>query len=355
MVQAKPMECQVEKDLFFSYAVYRALKTRTRIEILAEIGKNFKGNDIRQLCRLVQLVFPNENLYQLMNKMNFRKTGLFSIQPVNKVNMRIHFHIDMAFTEIKKLVRPNYWDIFYKYHLEEGNTIKKISTEKGVTYQRIRQVLQVAEKKLKFKKYTFNTFREFFEEIFKRKDKITFSELAEYGFIHIGSNEEELKRALKMINLLFDTEYHYLNGTIYMWDPTTKVEEIIDGFLIEAIGSTTMVSVGNLREKIEESANGLTEEKLKTVLESERLLYIKDFEYVLIKKNKPNHLDICRWILFNLKKPIHHSLVHEIFCKYKGNNPKPYTTKATLDRGQNVGIIRTGRGTFGLKELAIHS
>lgn len=344
----------LEKDTVFAYNKHRIInKKMGQQQALMNFAKNSKVNDIRDLCYYCRILDLNININEAIEVIMYKRVAIYKIEPINKHNKGLKLKFVDSIYELRKLMSDRDWDCYYNYTIDKKFVLEELGLIFDITRERVRQIINKADRKAKRHKYLFLPFKEYLDEIIKYQDFVSVNKLMDSVLIEFGQTIDEISVELNILNHLFNTKYRIFEDKIVNFDENELKNEILNELIIDSSKDYIIIKKDELYNHVNKfflkSPRKINRYLFKLI---DNIIFDNKEEYVLIKRNRITNVDICKWILTNIGEPVHYSVVHEKYCEYvKNSDMSPRSIHATLDRSEEEGIIRTFTGTYGLREL----
>lgn len=357
------LEDEIDKlytsDLEVNLAMsYNCIKLMNEKNIKTNLDDYIKKNNISffvDLCQRIKNTGVQINISEVLRNSKYTRTSICRIS--SRVGKDFFDFTD--FSELNKKILskvPNRdWECYTSYIIEKNCTLEKLGVKFNISRERVRQIIKKVDRVILSFFPASNPHIDYLNILFEHLDIISMEHLLNSELIKFGSSRSEVISNIMILNHLYKTEYQ-----------VNEVEDIVTvGNKLGISRSLTEELFNNTKENtilitrdeylksianLNMDAPGTTALELLTSIEN--LLIDDNFKYILIKKTRITNVDVCKWILYNLREPVHYSVVHKKYCEYvKDYKISPRLILATLDRSKNVGIIRTSVGTYGLTEL----
>lgn len=351
--KTETFDSDLDKYITFSYMGLMLTNKMSQEQIILKTRKNFKHDDIRELCFCYRIIRPDLTIHKAITEIGYKRVGLYNIEPISNKNNATTFVFKDIFPQLRKQIGDREWECLYNYSIEKNFTLEELGSIFDVSRQRILQILKKAKSKAKKCEYLLTPFREYLDELFKYKDFISVNELIRHNLIIFSDDFKEFKSQIKLLNYFLNTNYHVFDENLFNINQEKLKEMILIEIFSECDSEYRIMEKKVVYDIIAKLEFKKPMEVTKYIIPLlDNILFADYWEHLLIKRKKTTKVDICKWILFNIGEPVHYSVVHEEYCKYIDNdNMSQRSMHATLDRSEDQGIIRTFTGIFGLEEL----
>ncbi len=329
--------------MYDRFCIFMKIKNQVRFDKLL-IGHN--TYDIRKFCNLTRC-FCDSSLVQLLDECDLKKASFYRVASKNTPITSFM----QAITEVSRDISDRDWDCLNRHVVLGNETLEEIGKKYKISRERVRQIISKTERKLRKHSNFLVQYYICLSEVFTFTNVFSIKDINRY--MHgLPENIDEMIKALNIINLVFEDHFFILEGYVYRISSEKFIEEISglgqntnNGLMImKKTLKSAMVNLGYSFSNINDA--------LILIGKHKRVLSSPEKEYVFIKDSKPTNVDIAKWILFNIGRPVHYSIVLEHYIKFTGEMNYPARNiLATLDRSEEAGIVRTFTGTYGLVDL----
>lgn len=244
------------------------------------------------------------------------------------------------------------WELFRDYELVGGRTLQSIANEYDITRERIRQIKKKIREKVINSDKIKAIFIDFYRYLMSQSSSKQFigkSMFQENEIAHFGEGHDEIFVRVSLmayvLNLnLYKTEKYY----VFVNKKYDSLDQFIEYKVYNLFEEDKLYDISRFQNEV--IILDVPMDYLRKWLVERNWLVIYK-EYFYFKKKKLTKVDKCKFILLLLGEPSHYSDVYRLYAKVYKDRTSEHSVHALMDRGRDIGIVRTFTGFYGLIDL----